>query len=45
MIVDKDHSLPEDDSDDGDDDDYDDRVTVLTEVDCAVSVSDVSVRD
>ena len=42
MIIDKDHSLPEGDSE-GDDDDDDDRVTVLTVVYCAVS--DVSVRD
>ena len=40
MIIDKDHSLAEDDSDA---DDEDDRVTVLTEVDCAVSDVSVSV--
>ena len=42
MIIDKDHSLPEGDSD-GDDDDEDDKVTVLTVVDCAVYDVSVSV--
>ena len=43
MIIDKDHSLPEGDSD-GDDDDEDDKVTVLTVVDCAVYDVSVSVQ-
>lgn len=41
MIIDKDHSIPEDERDG--DDDEDDRVTVLTELDWAVGDVLVSV--